>query len=96
MIHSFRWDRNVQVKVTRVPKGKYAVYAYLWEDNNPESFSISVNKRKVVGEYYSGVQGQWRRVGPWITTVNGGTIEITSAGGAANFSGIEIWQAVEQ
>ncbi len=96
MIHSFRWDRNAKIKVTRVPKGKYAVYAYLWEDNNPETFSISVNNRKVVGEYYSGVQGQWRRVGPWITTVKDGTIEITSSGGAANFSGIEIWRAAEQ
>jgi len=96
MIHSFRWGRGAQIKVNRVPKGKYAVYAYLWEDNNPESLSISVNKRKVVAEYYSGVQGQWRRVGPWITTVNGGTIEITSAGGAANFSGIEIWQEVKR
>ncbi|UCE47711.1 MAG: DUF1593 domain-containing protein, partial [Phycisphaerales bacterium] len=95
MIRSFRWDRSVQIKVTHVPRGKYAVYAYLWEDNNPETFSISVNKRKVVGEYYSGVQGQWRRVGPWITTVSNGTIEITSAGGAANFSGIEIWRAAE-
>ena len=95
MIHSFRWGRGAQIKVNRVPKGKYAVYAYLWEDNNPESFSISVDKRKVVAEYYSGVQGQWRRVGPWITTVNGGTIEITSADGAANFSGIEIWRAAE-
>jgi hypothetical protein len=47
----------------------------------------------VARDYYSGREGQWRRLGPWITTVTGGTIEITSSGGAANFSGIEIWRA---
>lgn len=95
MIHSFRWNRRAHIKVTGVPRVKYAVYAYLWEDNNPETFSISLEGRKVVEEYYSGIEGQWRRLGPWIKTVTDGIIDITSAGGAANFSGIEIWQAVE-
>jgi len=95
MIHSFRWNRRVQIKVTRVPRGKYAVYAYLWEDNNPETFSISLQGKVVTREYYSGQEGQWRRLGPWVTTVADGVISITSSGGAANFSGIEIWQAVK-
>ena len=95
MIHSFRWNRNVQIKVTRMPPGKYAVYAYLWEDNNPETFSISLQGRVVARDYYSGREGQWRRLGPWMTDVADdlSVISITSSGGAANFSGIEIWQA---
>ena len=93
MIHSFRWNRGVKIKVTRVPRGRYAVYAYLWEDNNPETFSISLQGKVVEKDYYSGQEGQWRRLGPWITTVADGVISITSSGGAANFSGVEVWQA---
>ncbi len=96
MIHSFRWNRRAQLKVTGMPKGKYAVYAYLWEDNNPESFSILLQRKVVARDYYSGREGQWRRLGPWIATVTSGTIDITSSGGAANFSGIEIWRAADR
>jgi len=95
MIHSFRWNHRAHIKITGVPRAKYAAYAYLWEDNDPQTFSIFLEGRKVVEEYYSGAEGQWHRLGPWITTVTDGIIDITSAGGAANFSGIEIWQAVE-
>jgi hypothetical protein len=96
MIHSFRWNRSAQIKVTRGPRGKYAVYAYLVEDNNPETFSILSQGKVVARDYHSGQQGQWRRLGPWTTTVANGVISITSSGGAANFSGIEIWQAVDR
>jgi len=95
MIHSFRWNRRVKIKVTRVPRGKYAVYAYLWEDNNPETFSISLRGKVVEKDYYSGQEGQWQRLGPWVTTVANGVISITSSGGVANFSGIEIWQELK-
>jgi hypothetical protein len=81
--------------MTRVPQGTYAVYAYVWEDNNPEQFSISVQGRVVARNHYSGVRGEWHRLGPWIVTATGGSIKITSAGGAANFSGIEIWQKTD-
>ena len=96
MIHSFRWNRGVQIKVTRVPRGRYAVYAYLWEDTNPETLSISLQGEVVARDYRSGIRGQWRRLGPWTTTVADGAISITSSGGAANLSGIEIWRAVER
>ena len=95
MIHSFRWNRNVQIKVTNVRDGKYAVYAYLWEDNNPETFDIALQGKVVQKDYYSGQEGQWRRLGPWVTTVTDGVISITSSGGAANFSGIEVWREIK-
>ncbi|HLB72917.1 MAG TPA: hypothetical protein VJJ98_02770, partial [Sedimentisphaerales bacterium] len=93
MIHSFRWDQKPSVKITSMPPGRYAVYAYLWEDNNAETFDIFIQGQLIVEKFYSGVQGQWRRLGPWIVTITDGTIEITSTGGAANFSGIEIWRS---
>jgi len=94
MIHAFRWNRAVRMSLSRVPAGKYAVYAYVWEDNNPETFSISLGGRVVQRDYNSGRQGRWQRLGPWMTSVSDGTIVITSRGGAANFSGVEVWRAV--
>ena len=46
MIHSFRWDRKVEIEVREVPDGRYAVYAYVWEDNNAEQFSISLHHQQ--------------------------------------------------
>lgn len=94
MIHSFRWDSRARLTMTGMPKGTYAVYAYVWEDNNPEQFSISIQGRIVARNHYSGVEGEWHRLGPWIATVTKGSIKITSTGGAANFSGIEVWRRI--
>ena len=93
MIHAFRWSRQVRIRLTSVPAGAYAVYAYVWEDNNPETFSISLEGKRVERDYYSGTGGDWQRLGPWTVTVRDGSIELTSRGGAANFSGIEVWRA---
>ena len=92
MIHAFRWNRSARLGLAAVPAGKYAVYAYVWEDNNPETFSIHLQGRPVARDYDSGTEGEWRRLGPWVTTVTDGKIEVTSRGGAANFSGIEVWR----
>ena len=66
MIHSFRWNRQAKITLTRVRDGNYAVYAYVWEDNNPETFSISLEGKEVVRDYYSGQEGQWRRIGKMV------------------------------
>ena len=92
MIHSFRWDRSASLSITDVPKGAYAVYAYVWEETSPETLTIRLNDRIVQRNYNSGITGQWRRVGPWVTDIDNGKITITASGGAANFSGIEVWQ----
>ncbi len=92
MIHAFRWDRRASIRLTNVPAGKYAVYAYVWEDNNPETFSISLEGRIVARDYDSGLEGDWRRLGPWIVKIADGSIDVASRGGAANFSGIEVWK----
>ena len=95
MIHSFRWNGRASLTMTGVPRGTYAIYAYVWEDNNPEQFSISMQGRVVARNHYSGTEGEWHRLGPWITTATNSSIKITSGGGAANFSGIEVWRKID-
>jgi hypothetical protein len=96
MIHSFRWNRTAKLQLLRVPEGVYAVFAYVWEETDPETFRIRLNGRVVERDYYSGQAGRWRRLGPWITDVDNGNITITSERGAANFSGIEVWRRRER
>jgi len=96
MIHTFRWHRQARLTVTKVPAGKYAVYAYVWEETSPETISIALNGKEVAGGVYTGTAGEWQRLGPWYVDVAKGAIEITSQGGAANVSGIEIWKQAPQ
>ncbi|WP_146517555.1 PSD1 and planctomycete cytochrome C domain-containing protein [Rubripirellula amarantea] len=91
MIHSSRWGGN-QVELTEIPEGEYTVFLYVWEDNIAEKFSIIVNNRLVESQYNSGAAGHWKRLGPWYTRSKNDRIIITSQGGAANFSGVELWK----
>jgi cellulose-binding protein len=92
MIQAFRWGREVKIEMLRVPRGTYAVYAYVWEETNPETIRIRLNGQMVERDYYTGSAGRWKRLGPWVTEVDRGTITIQSEPGAANFSGIEVWR----
>src|SRR5690348_16185204 len=42
MIRSSRWGGN-QVVLSDLPPGAYSVFLYVWEDNDSETFTISVN-----------------------------------------------------
>jgi hypothetical protein len=95
MIQSFRWSTSAKARLTSLPPGRYAVFVYIVEDNNPETLNISLNGRGVASRYVSGVQGEWRRLGPWYVDVSEGVIELTSGGGAANLCGIEVWRRQE-
>ncbi|MDX2140863.1 MAG: PA14 domain-containing protein [Chloroflexota bacterium] len=90
MIRCSTWSNSLAVRVTSVPNATYSVYAHFWEDNTNESFNILLNGTTVQTNYASGSAGTWRRLGPWTVTVTNGTIELTTSGGAANLSGIEI------
>lgn len=92
MIRSFRWNRHDKLSVVNVPPGKYAVYAYVWEETDPATFSIRVNECLVERKYNSGPKGNWGRLGPWVTNPKDGKITIAADGGDANFSGIELWR----
>ncbi len=93
MIRSSRWSpqKPARLRITDVPAGTYSVYLYVWEDNDPEKFDIHLAGKRVVKDYNSGNSGHWDRLGPWVIEVTDGTIELSTVGGHANLSGLEIW-----
>ena len=91
MIRSSRWGQSIAARLANVPNGPYQVFAYVWEDNASERFSLQLNSKTVVAQYDSGGAGKWKRLGPWRTLVSDGTMTVSARGGAANLSGIEIW-----
>ena len=81
------------VKVYQVPAGAYQVYLYVWEDNDNQVFDILLNGREVKKGHNSGTAGRWEKLGPWpVAVTDNGVIEIRTAGGDANLSGLEIWK----
>ncbi len=93
MIRSSVYGPSLDATLRNVPAGTYVVYAYVWEDNNPEIFDVRVQGQLVLSNYNSGPAGSWSRLGPYTTTVaSNGTLVVSTAGGYANLSGIEVWR----
>ena len=90
--HMQHWAHNLVL--SGVPAGTYQVYLYVWLDwlnPNPDTFSFQLEGQTAqTGIRVTGL-GEWRRVGPYQAAVNDGTINITSTGGIANVSGIEVY-----
>jgi hypothetical protein len=91
MIRSSRWGGN-QIVISNLPDAEFTFFLYVWEDNRSETFSIFLNDRMAEKNFQSGDAGVWKRLGPWFVTPHQGNVVLTSRGGAANFSGIEIWK----
>lgn len=96
MIRSSIWGSNIGIAISGVPSGSYQVFLYVWEDNSPEVFSISLEGQVVQSNFNSGSAGSWRKLGPFTANVTDGTINVGARGGSANLSGIEIWSAPAQ
>ena len=92
MIRSSVYDGAISAAVSGITSGTYNVYLYVWEDNNAETFSISLEGQTVQTNYNSGAAGHWDRLGPFSANITDGTINVGTSGGAANLSGIEIWK----
>jgi hypothetical protein len=92
MIRSSRWNHQARIELTDLPNARCQVFVYVWEDNNPETFSLFLQGEKVAPDIRSGNAGEWRRLGPFVVEVKDGSITLTTDGGAANLSGIEIWE----
>jgi hypothetical protein len=91
MIRSSRWGRDFELTVKDLDDGDYQVVLYVWEDNASSTFSIRINDQVVQERFQSGTAGTWTRLGPFPARPSERSIRITSKGGDANFSGIEIW-----
>ncbi|MEJ1241371.1 putative Ig domain-containing protein [Chryseolinea sp. T2] len=96
MIRSSVWGRGWTTTLGSIPAGVYQIYVYVWEDNNPEIFSISLEGTVVLANYNSGSTGTWRRLGPYQATINDGTVSLGFTGGSANLSGLEVWSVNQQ
>jgi hypothetical protein len=46
----------------------------------------------VQANYNSGAAGTWKKLGPYQAAIADGTINSATTGGAANFSGVEVWK----
>lgn len=91
MIRSSRWGGN-RIELHGLSAGLHTLFLYVWEDNNSESYDVLIDGRAVQRGYKSGSAGHWDRLGPWHVDVKNDSLLVESRGGAANFSGIEIWQ----
>jgi hypothetical protein len=78
--------------VSNVTNGTYSVYVYVWEDNNAETYSLTLEGQTVQANYNSGAAGHWDRLGPFTANIIDGNINVGATGNGANLSGIEIWK----
>jgi hypothetical protein len=91
MIRSSVYGNTVTLNMTAVPSGNYQVWLYVWEDNFAETYSISLEGSLVQSNFTSGPAGAWTKLGPYPVNITDGAINVSSSGGHANFSGIEVW-----
>ncbi|WP_426491038.1 Ig-like domain-containing protein [Hymenobacter sp. 102] len=92
MIRSSVYARNLSFSMTSVPNGTYDVYAYVWEDNAAQTVTLALNGQTVLSNFNTGNAGNWKKIGPFTTTVSNGTLTLTSTGGDLNLSGVEVWK----
>jgi hypothetical protein len=94
--HVQNWAHNIALN--SVPVGTYDVYVYTWLDwsnPNPDTISVSLEGQTVQSGIRLTGLGEWRRLGPYRAAIHDGAINITSSGGIANLSGVEVYRVTE-
>lgn len=90
MIRSSLYGNFPSITALNVANGVYDVFLYVWEDNISEIYNVAVEGSLVQTNFASGATGTWAKLGPFRTIVGDGNILVTTAGGTANLSGLEI------
>lgn len=93
MIRSSVWGNDAKIEILGLGPKSVRLFVYVWEDNDHERFDLLVNDRVVQRGFESGAAGAWKRLGPFVAQRSDGTLKITTQGGAANLSGVEIWSS---
>jgi len=86
------------ITMNSVPSGRYAVYLYAWLDWTnpiPQPFSVQVEGQTVQSGIMLSNVGDWRKLGPWVINVTDGTLNLTTSGGLAGLSGLEVWHSTD-
>ncbi|MFN8419513.1 MAG: DUF6605 domain-containing protein [Anaerolineae bacterium] len=90
------WAHNIVMSA--VPNGQYEISLYVWQDwadPNPTAYSIAIEGTTLVPSYTPGpAAGKWDKFGPFTVTISDGTVNVTTSGGPANLSGLEVWRVV--
>jgi len=84
-------NKGLTVTLSSVPNATYDVYLYVWENDWPEIYSLALEGKQVVANYNSIGAGYWSKLGPFMTTVADGALNLTATGWVSNLSGIEVW-----
>src|SRR4051794_28560787 len=74
MIRSSRRGRPADMTFAEIPPGTFSVFLYVWEDNNPETFTIALQGREVLRDFHGGPAGTWKKLGLWRVDVDSGSI----------------------
>lgn len=90
MIQSSIYRSGLTVKLSEIPNATYDVYIYTWEDNRSETYSLKLEDITVANSIASGNAGEWKKLGPYRVSVQDGSLDLVSSGGAFNLSGIEM------
>ena len=97
MLRSSVYDpKGSNVTVKGLPAGLVQVYLYIWEDNDPATFDVTVQGSVVEAGVVSGKAGEWRKLGPYVTESRDGALKIACSPGDANLSGLEVWRLKEK
>jgi hypothetical protein len=81
------------ISISNLSQGNYSVYIYLREDDGNTSINFFLQGQQVATNVQSGAPGSWQKLGPYKATVDSsGTLTISTTGGAALISGIELYK----
>ena len=81
---------GLTLSIPRVPNGTWDVFVTGFEDNTPVTYDLTLEGTRVITGATSGPAGTWKRQGPFPVTITDGKLDLSTARGAYNISGIEL------